>query len=52
MIGYNIRQYIRFIDFTNNPKYTHNNLYFKDGTHLNARGADEFTRDLIQCLKE
>ena len=43
---------IPFIDFSNDPKYVHNNQYFKDGTHLNARGADEFTKDLIKILKE
>lgn len=43
---------IPFIDFSNDPKYVHNNVYFKDGTHLNARGADEFTRDLIKKLKK
>ena len=42
---------IPFLDFTNDPKYVHNNAYFKDGSHLNARGADEFTRDLIRELK-
>ena len=42
---------IPFIDFSNDPKYVHNNAYFKDGSHLNARGADEFTRDLIRELK-
>lgn len=43
---------IPFIDYSNNPKYIHHNEYFKDGTHLNARGADEFTRDIIQELKK
>lgn len=43
---------IPFIDFSNDPKYVHNNNYFKDGSHLNARGADEFTRDLIVELKK
>ena len=42
---------ISLIDFSNNPKYVHNNKFFKDGTHLNARGADEFSRDLISALK-
>ena len=41
---------IRFIDYSNDPKYVHNDFYFKDGTHLNARGADEFTKDLIDTL--
>ena len=40
------------INFANHPKYVHNNEYFKDGTHLNARGADEFTRDLVVELKK
>lgn len=43
---------VRFLDFSNNSKYVHNNEYFKDGSHLNAKGADEFTKDLIECLKE
>lgn len=42
----------QLIDFANSPKYVHNNKYFKDGEHLNARGADEFTRDLIQELRK
>lgn len=42
----------QLIDFANNPKYVHHNEYFKDGTHLNARGADEFTRDLIVELRK
>ena len=40
------------IDFSNSPKYVHNNEYFKDGVHLNARGADEFTKDLIIELRK
>ena len=43
---------IPFLDFLNNPKYVHNNAYFKDGVHLNARGADEFTKDLIIELRK
>lgn len=43
---------IPFIDFSNNPKYVHNNAYFADDGHLNARGADEFTKDLIKELRE
>lgn len=38
---------VRFVDFSNREKYVRQNQWFKDGTHLNARGADEFTRDLI-----
>lgn len=43
---------IPFLDFSNNPKYVHNNMYFYDGYHLNARGADEFTRDFIKELRK
>ena len=46
------RKNISFVDFSNNPKYVHHNEYFRDGAHLNARGADEFTRDLIVELKK
>lgn len=38
---------IPFYDFSNNPKYVHHNEFFYDGSHMNARGADEFTKDLI-----
>ena len=40
-----------FIDFSQDPKYVHNNEYFKDGMHLNKLGADEFTLDLLKYLK-
>ena len=51
-----IKQYcsshaIPFIDYSNHPKYLHHNEFFKDNYHLNARGADEFTRDLTGKLK-
>lgn len=46
------RRNILFIDFSNTPKYIHNNYYFRDGSHLNARGANEFTCDLIVELKK
>jgi len=42
---------IVYIDFSNNKKYIHNNAYFIDGSHLNAAGANEFTKDLIHILK-
>lgn len=45
-------RHIFFIDFANNPKYVHQDIYFKDGNHMNERGADEFTRDLIGCIKD
>lgn len=40
------------IDFSNSPKYVHHNEYFREGMHLNARGADEFTKDLIIELRK
>lgn len=43
---------IPFIDFANDEKYLHQNKYFKDSGHLNARGADEFTRDLVMELRK
>lgn len=42
---------IPFMDFSNDPKYVRQDQYFKDGNHMNARGADEFTRDLIRLLR-
>ena len=45
------KHHIPFLDFSNDSKYVHNNEYFKDGTHLNARGADEFSRDFVRKLK-
>lgn len=38
---------IPFLDFSNNPKYVHHESLFKDGLHLNEKGANEFTKDLI-----
>jgi len=41
---------IPFFDYSNSPKYVHVNEYFKDGQHLNAKGADEFSRDLVKDI--
>lgn len=38
---------IPFLDYSNNPKYIHNDSLFKDGSHLNEKGANEFTKDII-----
>lgn len=43
---------VSFLDFSNSSKYVHNNFYFSDGAHLNAIGADEFSRDLIKELRK
>lgn len=45
------RRNIPFVDFSNDKKYIHQYQYFKDGSHLNDIGADEFSRDLIKELK-
>ena len=42
---------IQFIDYSNHPKFNFNNDFFMDGVHLNAKGADEFSRDLAHELK-
>ena len=41
---------VLFLNYSNSPKYVRNNRYFRDGSHLNAKGADEFTMDLIKDL--
>lgn len=38
---------VPFLDHSNDSKYIHNDLFFKDGIHLNYKGADEFTKDII-----
>ncbi|MBR5069644.1 MAG: hypothetical protein IKX25_09635 [Bacteroidales bacterium] len=40
-----------FLDFTDSAKYVHHDEFFYDGSHLNTRGADEFTRDVIRELR-
>ena len=42
---------IPLYDFSSNMKYIHKNVYFKDGVHLNSKGADEFTRDFVKVIK-
>lgn len=43
---------IPLLDYSNSSKYLFRYDYFVDNVHLNDRGADEFTRDLVQVLKE
>ena len=43
---------IPLVDFTNHPKYLRNDSLFNDGTHLNSLGADIFSRDIVQILRE
>ena len=47
-----LRRNIPLLDYANSPKYRHHHEYFYDGSHLNARGADEFTRDIIYELRK
>ena len=42
---------ISFYDYSNNPKYVHQAKYFKDGSHLNEFGANEFTKDLMKQIR-
>ena len=45
------QHHVNFIDYSNNKKYVRQNKWFKDGAHLNAKGADEFSCDLVLELK-
>jgi hypothetical protein len=45
------RKGVKLVEFENSPKYVHNDYYFHDGNHMSHRGADEFTRELIQYIK-
>jgi len=42
---------VLLIDYSNHPKYLYNNQYFCDGGHMNAKGADEFSKDLTKEIK-
>lgn len=42
---------VRFLDYSNDPKYLHQDKYFNDVLHLNEVGADEFTRDILNQIK-
>ena len=41
---------VEYLDFTTSSKYIHNNELYVDGVHLNAKGAVEFSRDLMKTL--
>lgn len=41
----------KFYDFSNRSKYLGAKRYFKDGSHLNSRGADEFSKDIASQIK-
>ena len=42
---------IPFLDYSNDGKYVRHNEFFKDGGHLNEKGANEFTKDFVKELK-
>jgi hypothetical protein len=42
---------ILFYNYSNDTAYVHHNEMFKDGSHLNAYGADEFTKEICAILK-
>lgn len=42
---------ILFLNYAMDKKYVGNSEFFKDGSHLNELGANEFTRDLVKVLK-
>ena len=41
---------IPFISYANDERFVHNNDYFYNGTHLNAKGAEVFTEDFIKQI--
>lgn len=43
---------VPFIDFTANTKYKYNSQFFFDGVHLNEKGAESFSKDLIRKIKD
>ena len=43
---------IPFFDYSNDKRFVHNDLYFKDGEHMNAQGADVFTNDLLHIIRD
>lgn len=42
---------VTILDFSNDKKYKFNNELFMDRAHLNTKGANEFTKDLIIKLR-
>ncbi len=41
---------VEFYDFSNDAEFVHNDNMFKDGTHLNAQGAETFTKKLCEII--
>lgn len=45
------KKYI-FLDYTKNEKYTKNIIYFRDSNHLNEKGAEYFTKILLNDVEK
>lgn len=45
------KHHVPLLDFSHSPKYYHHDEYFADLAHMNATGANEFTRDMIHYLR-
>ena len=43
---------IPLIDFTNDLKFIGNDSLFHNGTHLNSKGADEFSKDIVRIIRQ
>lgn len=43
---------VPFYNYYNKKNYVHNDKMFKDGSHLNAYGADEFTREICRIINK
>lgn len=43
---------IGYFDYSNSPKYVGNRSFFRDGNHMNLRGANEFTKELVNDIKK
>lgn len=43
---------IKLLDYSNSPSFVHVDRFFKDGTHLNAKGADEFSKCIIADISK
>ena len=46
-----LRKGIALLEFENSEKYVHNDYYFHDGNHMSIRGADEFSGEVVEYLK-
>ena len=50
--SYSESHYLRFLDWNGDTAYIHHPEYFYDMSHLNTIGADLFTKDFIDRLKQ